>query len=195
MGVSLVMCKVNYAQESGTFTDPRDHRHYDYISIGDQVWMDDNMEYETENGSWIYDSHNDSVNDINRVLYGRLYTWEAAQEACPPGWHLPSREEWETLFEYLGGRGVAGGKMKVEGDAWAGSNAGATNESGFTAYPGGWRDTSGDFGLKDNFAYFWSATPSGKYLAYRVELAYKAGWVNPKTSEKEMGMSVRCLKD
>jgi len=98
--------------------------------------MAENLAFEPSTGNhWIYNS--------NLATYGYLYDWQTAKNVCPRGWHLPSDAEWSTLTDFLGGIDVVGGKLKAEGtiDArtgiWDSPNVGATNESGFTALPGG----------------------------------------------------------
>jgi uncharacterized protein (TIGR02145 family) len=92
----------------GPFSDNRDSKIYSTVKIGDQLWMAENLNYDAGNGSWVY-------NDIesNAEIYGRLYNWEITLDACPDCWHLPSEEEWQVLFDFLGGGGVAGGRMKT----------------------------------------------------------------------------------
>jgi uncharacterized protein (TIGR02145 family) len=111
-----------------TFTDPRDGQVYKIVKIGNQVWMAENMNYETENSSCLFDD------PANCEKYGRLYRIFDREEFCPKGWHVPNNEEWKILFDYLGGDNVAGGKMKsITG--WPEPNFGATNESGFNGLP------------------------------------------------------------
>lgn len=93
--------------------------------------------------------------------YGALYNWYAVntRKLCPLCWHVPSDEEWTTLATYLGGASVAGGKLKeTDTTHWKSPNTEATNESGFTALPGGYRNQVGAF---FNLVYqgrWWSAT-------------------------------------
>lgn len=135
---------------------------YNIMTIGSQIWMAENlkttryndvvdMENITSNTSWsnmtygAYCWYNNDIN--NRNIYGALYNWFAVNRGnlCPIGWHAPSDAEWTTLSDYLGGKDVAGGKLKEVGLAhWISPNDGATNETGFTALPGGWR-TSPDY--------------------------------------------------
>lgn len=90
-------------------TDERDGKVYDLVWIGDRAWMAENLNFSTQSGSWIY-----ANNPIYADLYGRLYNWETAMEACPPGWRLPTHEEWEALVQNLGGKENAGEILKSE---------------------------------------------------------------------------------
>ena len=112
------------------FTDARDGTHYDAVKIGNQVWMAENLKYlpsvvgpatgsETAAYYYVYDYDGTDVMaakaTANYTTYGVLYNWPAAMNACPTGWHLPSDAEWTELTDYLGGSGVAGGKLKEIG--------------------------------------------------------------------------------
>jgi len=120
------------AQEKGTFTDSRDGKTYKTVKIGTQTWTAENLAFKSNNGCWAYD---DEV--ANAAIYGYLYNWETAKAACPKGWHLPSVEEWTILVNYLGGDSIAGGKLKAIGTTyWTAPNAGASNQSVFSALPG-----------------------------------------------------------
>ena len=99
----FLLCPVMlYAQTTGRFTDARDGKIYKTVKIGDQVWMAENLNYDAGEGSWCY---KDSLSNCEK--YGKLYTWEAARRSAPKGWHLPSKEEFETLLNSLGGSGSA----------------------------------------------------------------------------------------
>jgi uncharacterized protein (TIGR02145 family) len=152
-------------------------------------------------------------NSSYKDTYGALYTWGAAmngavsstsnpsgvQGACPTGWHLPSWAEWSTLETYLGGSSIAGGKMKETGtEHWLFPNSGATNESGFTALPGGWRfNTSGSFWLLSNSGYWWSSSQETSNTDYSdsFRLGNNVGSSNGSGQSKNNGISVRCLRD
>jgi len=130
---------------------------YETIQIGDQLWMAENLKTtHYNNGDEIpYPSNEDfgsfdegqyGVYDndpSNADVYGNLYNFAAVDDdrgLCMEGWHVPSDGEWTVLTDYLGGSSVAGGKMKEEGlDHWNSPNTGATNESGFTGLPAGYR--------------------------------------------------------
>ena len=168
----------------GTFTDTRDNQTYKWVKIGNQVWMAENLNYHTGE-SWCYDQQK-----RNCKMFGRLYSREVAKNSCPKGWHLPNNEEWIALTDFLGGKDIAGGKMKESGtNIWSSPNTGATNSSGFSALPSGYRSGSGAFfGLLFG-SYFWSSTKaSGRKLSYDIKTIYTYSF---KTS----GASLRCIKD
>ena len=96
------------AQESGTFTDPRDGRVYHWVKEGSQTWMTENLQFIDTSGSWAY--NNDDT--VHVLKYGRLYNWKSAVKACPKGWHLPSEKEWNKLIGFLGNE-TAGLKMQA----------------------------------------------------------------------------------
>jgi len=161
---------------------------------------------------------NDSI--VNSATYGALYTWAAAmngeassdanpsglQGVCPDGWHLPSDAEWKELEMYLGMsqidaddygyRGTdEGGKMKETGlTHWTDPNTGATNSSGFTALPSGYRVSNGNVGGMGVWAYFWSSTGNSS-TAWLRRLYYNDSGVNRDYVTKGYGISVRCLRD
>jgi uncharacterized protein (TIGR02145 family) len=146
----------------------------------------------------------------NRTQYGYLYNWYAAKgiyttgtivstdtlNICPAGWHVPTDAEWTTLTTELGGESVAGGKMKSIGTAyWNSPNTGATNESGFSALPGGLRDSDGSFRFIRNYAFFLSATEGGYNSAWNRNLNTYNGNVGRDNYNKSVGASVRCIRD
>jgi len=160
----------------------------------------------TNNSQWenlttgAYCNYNND--DNNADTYGCLYNWYTVNESrniAPEGWHVPSDAEWKTLASYLGGDAVAGGKMKESGTMhWA--NPGATNESGFSALPGGFRRgfILGDGGYvgMGYTANFWSSTEGksgfalNRYLSYSISKVYKYD-----NMYKASGYSVRCVRD
>jgi uncharacterized protein (TIGR02145 family) len=157
-------------------------------------------------------AHDSLAYPSNRTNYGYLYNWYAAKgiytertilstdtlNLCPSGWHVPYDSEWTTLINELGGESVAGGKMKsVRTFYWNSPNEGATNESGFSALPGGFRITDGSFNNLRNSAAFWSFSESRAdyYSAWLRRLDYNSDDVFRISYEKEHGASIRCLKD
>ncbi|MFD0965224.1 FISUMP domain-containing protein [Pseudofulvibacter geojedonensis] len=102
----IFSCSSNDDSDSSAqnqFTDSRDGQTYQTVKIGNQTWFAENLNYNTEdNFSTCYDD-----NQSNCFTYGRLYHGDTAQTICPPGWHLPSTNEWQELFDFLGGINVA----------------------------------------------------------------------------------------
>lgn len=199
LAVILMNCGILFAQEKGTFTDPRDGRIYKTVKIGTQTWMAENMAYKDSVSCWAY-----GKNQMNIVDYGYIYNWEAAQRVSPPGWHLPTKEEWTTLTDYLGGKDAdAGTKMKSNHtDRDATSNG--TDESGFNGFPAGFFNSlSGNFqGLNSNW-WWWSVTEFSpkKKKSKAISTVWCCWMMNMSVSafisvaEKEDGMSVRCIRD
>lgn len=182
--------KQDFMGDSGTFMDSRDDQVYNWLRIGKQIWMAENLNYETDSGSCVYDDNLSLAS-----TYGRLYTWDKACESSPEGWHTPSDAEWEELRVYLGGDFEAGSSMKEAGTAhWKHPNEGATNESGFTALPGGYRTWRG-FVNEGEWASFWSSTEGSELIAYNYVLYYENSWFDRFNSYKTNYYSVRCIKD
>ncbi len=136
-------------------------------------------------------------NDEYAITHGYLYNWYAAVDSrniAPEGWHIPTDAEWQTLVDYLGGGNVAGGKMKETGtEHWSSPNTGATNESGFSALPGGYREA---FGVYSSFyATFWSSTDDSGYAWSRYLYYSSNSEVFRDILDKLYGFSVRCVRD
>jgi len=153
--------------------------------------------------------------EMVQYLYGATNTtsWNPVpggnvQGICPPGWHIPTDAEWKTLEMHLGmtqtetdvwdWRGIhnEGGKLKEIGTMhWDSPNTGATNSSGFTALPGGYRYSNGSFHYLDYYGYWWSSSETSDAGAWDRGLSYGYGQVFRGGYEKTGGFSVRCLKD
>src|SRR5690554_4596063 len=193
------------------FTDPRDGNVYQTVTIGTQVWMAENLKYlpsvvgpatNSETTPYYY-VHSYDGTDVtaakataNYTTYGVLYNWPAAMNACPTGWHLPSDAEWTELTDYLGGEGVAGGKLKEIGTThWNTPNTNATNETGFTALPGGGRNYGGSFNDVGSYGGWWSATEGNANDAWYRDLVCSYSNVYRNYANKELGLSVRCWRD
>lgn len=183
----------------GSFTDPRDGYTYKTIKIGEQTWMAENLNFSVKK----VDQNDNGVSEYNDISvwengqYCKLYSWEAANIACPEGWHLPSDTEWQVLVDYLGGKYVAGGKMKST-MGWESPNTDATNSSGFSALPGGFGLSSGPLRWQGFSGWWWSSTPNTSIGACYRSLDYKYAGVSRNNSsgiERGWGLSVRCIKD
>ena len=119
-----------------------------------------------------------------------------SRNIAPDGWHIPSHAEWETLVQSLGGEAVAGGKMKESGTAhWESPNTGATNESGFTALPGGYRWITGMFAMKNYKVNFWASTNYDNENAYSLNISHDSPKGRIAYVYKKQGFSLRCVKD
>jgi uncharacterized protein (TIGR02145 family) len=138
-----------------------------------------------------------------KPTYGALYNWYAlnatsngGKNVCPTSWHVPTDAEWTTLTTYLGGETVAGGKLKETGTThWLSPNTGATNTTGFTALPGGYRYSGGTFGNVGGYGYWWSATEFDAGSAWDRMMRYNNSDVWRSFDDKMVGISVRCLRD
>jgi len=195
----------------GTFFDERDNHEYKWKKIGDQVWMQENLAWlpavsPPSNGSkysnmyyvqaYYGSSKTQAKTKKNYQVYGVLYNWPASLDACPNGWHLPSFAEWEVLFNYLGDKDVAGGKMKETGlEHWLEPNFRATNSSGFTALPAGDRSIWPDFYYLGETAFFWSSDEFDDSAGRSLSLHHKDEIVRPYPWNKAYGFSIRCIKN
>ena len=170
-----------------TMTDSRDGNVYRTIKIGNQVWMAENLNFKTD-GSYCY---NDSSKYCKK--YGRLYSWSAANKACPEGWHLPTIDEFKTLFATVGKQSTAGKKLKsVSG--WN-KDGNGTDDFGFTALPAGIRYGKDKYyNYVGHHANFWSSIKNGSDSADYVNMFYGYDSVHVFVHDKNDGMSVRCLK-
>ena len=193
---------------------------YSTVKIGTQVWMTENLKTTkyrngdpipnvTDQTAWLalvtgaYCNYDDDPNKA--AVYGRLYNWYAVADnrnLAPTGWHIPSRDEWRVLSNFLGGSAVSGGKLKETGlTHWLSPNTGATNESGFNALPAGLRTPNMSFNALGGSTYWWTSTTSTDFnnnayflaaIASIDDLAYDTdGGHKPKSG----GLSVRCVKD
>ncbi len=194
---------------------------YSTVTIGTQVWMVENLKTTKYNdgaaipnvteytwGNLQTDAYCWFNNDIaNKTPYGALYNWFAAKSSklCPTGWHVATLEDWTTLVTYLGGIDVAGGKLKEAGTAhWLDQNVGATNESGFTALPGGYRGSGlgdGTFYLLGYYGWYWTSTvypmdPVFDHIAgYNWQMTGGSSNCLQSNLWDMMGLSVRCIKN
>jgi len=172
---------------SSYFTDSRNGQKYRAVKIGNQVWMAQNLNYQTGN-SWCYDNNN-----TNCEKYGRLYDWNTAIKACPSGWHLPSSEEWNGLVTAVGGKDVAG-KMLKSTSGWD-NNGNGFDGNGFSALPGGYRDTDGSFYGVGKYGRWWTATERGSGIVYYRTMGYGEDYVTEDGRDEGYGLSVRCVME
>ena len=190
--------------EYGELVDGRDGQVYKTVSIGTQIWMAQNLNYETAN-SYCYND-----NASNCIKYGRLYTWAAAMDSagtwsangegcgdgktclernpvrgvCPEGWHLPSKDEWETLFTAVDGKSTAGTKLKST-SGWN-RNGNGTDDFSFSALPAGYGDFYGIGHCEGEDAYF---------LGQSLTLSKSLRIDNLSIEQGRLGRPFRVLED
>lgn len=184
---------------------------YDIIVIGDQSWIKQSLRSEHDaNGDVITEMYYYNDDPANAEVWGCLYTWEAVmngsgssnsnpsgvQGICPEGWHVPSHPEYEEMINFLGGVMGTGGKLKETGNTyWDEPNSGATNETQFSARGAGRRGTGGDYLYLKQQNLIWMATENNATSAYNLTLYSNQAGAMTHTNNKEMGFSVRCVKD
>ncbi len=197
----------------GSMMDSRDGQTYKTVKIGKQTWMAQNLNYKTAN-SFCYESSAE-----NCEKYGLLYLWSAAMDSvgawstngkdcgdltrcsptdpvrgvCPEGWHLPSKAEWETLFNAIGGKSTAG-KILKSTSGWT-SNGNGTDAFSFSALSAGYRFVRGDYDLEGSKTYFWSSTEKDNNRAISMSLNGNDDNAFLNGNYKFLGFSARCLKD
>ncbi|MCX6334779.1 MAG: DUF1566 domain-containing protein [Bacteroidia bacterium] len=193
---------------------------YNTVTIGTQVWTKENLKATkfndntsiplvADNTTWAglntpgYCWYNNDEAGY-KGTYGALFNWytiddesNGHKKICPTGWHVPTDGEWTTLINYLDGVSIAGGKLKETGTVhWGSPNTGATNESGFTALPGGYRNRNGTSFINSGYdGYWWSTTSYGTVLAWYKQLSYDNSNASPAITYKSEGVSIRCVRD
>ncbi len=200
----------------GVMSD-QDGNSYKTITIGTQTWMAENLrttKYRngnpipnvTNNLAWnplttgAYCTYENTTDQSEIATYGRLYNWFAVNDSsnlAPVGWHLATDAEWDTLTTFLEGIDVAGAQMKETGTShWNSPNLDATNLSGFSATPGGFRYFyDGKFKDKGNYGYYWSTSEFNSTDAFYRYLKFDDATCKRFYIYKTYGCSVRCVKD
>jgi uncharacterized protein (TIGR02145 family) len=168
-----------FSQKTSTFTDSRDGKTYKTVKIGDQFWMAENLAFKTDSGCWAYNNDQSNV-----AQYGYLYNWETAKSICPQGWHLPSKEEFETLIDNSGGSADAAYWSLIPGGS-----------SGFSAPFGGFRINNGYSFYIGKSAYFWSSSPDTEGYSWSLFMYCYNLKASLNNNYLSCGFSVRCLKD
>jgi uncharacterized protein (TIGR02145 family) len=195
---------------------------YHSVAIGTQVWLAENLKTTRYNDYTCIPLQKDAYTCTSRTPgycwfnndeatyknpYGALYKWYTVNtgKLCPTGWHVPSDAEWDLLVNYSGGADIAGGKLKEAGEAHWCDQTEATNETGFTALPGGSRTSGICFSYIGVCGEWWTSTePNGDpegdahsyWMIYNSNKVYKNGpaefYIGGSMTN---GYSVRCVKD
>jgi len=179
--------------QKGSFVDERDGQKYMTIKIPNgTVWMAQNLNYDASGSSYY------AFNPVNAKIYGRLYDWKTAMNACPRGWHLASRKEWQTLVDYAGGNNVAGKNLKAK-SGWR-DNKGKTGNGidayGFSALPGGYRGINDEFfGIGCGTIWWTSTKYDNNDNAYNRDMSFDSDAVLDYGNAYSGCFSVRCVQD
>lgn len=175
--------------QTGTLTDPRDGEVYETVVIGSQRWLKENLRYDHGSGSRCFDDRPDYCE-----RYGRLYTWSAAVRSCPPGWHLPTEQDWRQLESALGMQTSELDRREYRGER-EGANLRVGGGSGFDARLTGYMRPDGTPRRLNERAAFWTATEHrpGESSWHRDISADPRVYRSPV--DHEYYLSVRCVAD
>jgi uncharacterized protein (TIGR02145 family) len=201
----------------------QDKNYYGIVTIGTQTWLAENLNVGTFVNNTSGQKDNNSIekycyyNDKgNCDIYGGLYHWDemmkynpqdsgtmgTTQGICPVGWHIPTLKEWEVLISYAGGSSFGGGKLKDTGTLWMQPNIGATNQTGFSALPGGLGGSLIDqdpvWSYIGEGSFFWSSTffkSEDPNLFTMIIIGYDNAGVITGYGAIDNGLQVRCIKD
>jgi len=178
-----------------SMVDSRDGKSYRVVQIGNQTWMAENLNW-TGAGAWF---NNGSAEPFAKA--GRLYTWDEALTVAPPGWHLPSTAEWDTLVDFIGGASGGGAKLKATSgwNNYGGVSGNGTDDYGFAGLPGGQGGVDNIFIYLNEIGYWWSATAGTPNHLYATSYLYQVNYNNNEVYKSANGtffkFSVRCVKD
>ncbi|MCT4639402.1 MAG: hypothetical protein N4A72_16985 [Bacteroidales bacterium] len=203
---TLINNKTEVTPDYGSFTDNRDGKIYKTIKIADKTWMAENLDYNCKN-SYYYNN-----SEENRV-FGRLYTYDAAKNACPAGWHLPSDNEWKQLADFIrdnsnttvikySNRYIGAERYLQSSRGWSFDKNGI-DKFGFAALPSG-KGLSKDFYIsKGTECYWWTTTPGsydefskrGQNYVWSIDAMAKPMYLRRLEIPKSYALSIRCIKD
>jgi uncharacterized protein (TIGR02145 family) len=190
-----------------------DGNSYQTIIINGQEWMSENLRTSKyangdsipnitdgaqwsnlTTGAWAHYNYDSQYENP----YGKLYNGYIISDprnVCPTDWHISTDAEYSLLSDYLGGQGVAGGKMKsIDSQYWSGLNLYATNESGFSGRPGGMMYPLGTSEGLGEIGNWWSSTDTNSTYFIRTVFYYNE-FLNRIPCPKGCGHSIRCLKN
>jgi uncharacterized protein (TIGR02145 family) len=217
---ALLLSGLYFAGVQAQIVKDIDGNVYKTVTIGTQIWMAENLKTTRfNNGSeiklanieandwanhtvagattpaycWLYDSAS-----VYKNRYGAFYNGFTVKNGklCPAGWHVPSDQDWTILAAYLGGEGIAGGKLKESGTTnWNAPNNGATNESGFTARGGGSISDNGSNWYRLSYSFWWSSTVNNEKTLWTRDVNFNMPILTRSYADMQVGNSVRCVKD
>jgi len=167
------------------------------FSNGDSIpYLQQNLSWQNTNSA-AFSYYNSDLNLSS--TFGNLYNWFTTideRNVCPADWHVPTDLEWTDFSDYLGGNGVAGGKMKVQDTLfWKAPNLGATNESFFSALPGGCRYDGGNFANIYSYANWWTGSQLDNQFSWFRSTYFDSDNLIKNYATKNTGYSIRCIKN
>ncbi len=179
--LAMSLALISSAQQTDSFTDERDGKLYKTVTIGNQIWMSENLAFKVDEGCWVYDNNPENVNK-----YGYLYNWKTAKLVCPSDWRLPTKNDFISLVESVGKKGKVAFQALIPGGS-----------SGFSATFGGWVKENGtNFKNTDEYGLYWSSSPfkldGAEFLS--IDSRFKIAGVFGN-GFRWYGYSVRCIKD
>lgn len=192
---------------TGTFTDSRDGQTYQTVRIGEQEWLAENFAYlpyicapgNGRCGVWVYDYSGSDLAKARQTQaytsYGALYSWEAARELAPEGWHLPSDEEWKELERHIGIDPEAVDNKTWRGDHQEADRLKKEGDTGLNVLFGGWMTDYGKFNYIGQHANFWCADPVDEDRGIERLLGLTNGKIGRDAGNKGCGFSVRYVRD
>ncbi|MDP3451369.1 MAG: FISUMP domain-containing protein [Bacteroidales bacterium] len=190
-----------------------DNNVYETVTIGSQIWMDENLRVtrykdrtsitmNSSDAGWSNSTTGSFCwygnSEANKTVYGALYNWNAVNSGklCPDGWRVPTDADWTIMTDFIGGLIGNSGKLKSTGTAlWAAPNTGATNSTGFSAKPGGYRYFTGAFGGQGYGADWWSSTEASADKSWVYGVNYNSNNITRYNDFKRNGFAVRCIKE
>ena len=204
LAISLIglCCLCSSAQTRGTYTDSRDHKIYQTVRIGNQIWFAENLAYlpnvDTPEIS-VYGYHGNSVSEAKATdsyqKFGGLYTWAEARKLAPKGWRLPTDADWQLLEKHIGLDATTADTMGWRGKNREADSLKAGGASGFDVLFGGWRSDQGAFNFQGQHANFWVADSYDDGRAYERLINYKNGSIGRDVGNKGCGFSVRYVRN
>lgn len=209
--ILMLLLLLSCEKDQGARITDIDGNEYDTVRISTQVWMKENLRTTRLNDGieiplvpdatewgllktpgYCWYGNNEAFFTLNH--YGALYNYYAVNtgKLCPKGWHVPTNSDWLELAAYVGWDS-GGGKLREEGTVnWANPNSSATNETGFSALPGGYRNAYyKDYNKFRYNAYFWKANSNDTFLLNN----YDSNVTSSPTMTHTNGASVRCIMD
>ncbi len=188
--------------QPNSFTDPRDGKTYRTVEINGLRWMAENLDFDIDEGCWVYEKISGGgflgfgKKEKEKIQgFGRLYTWEAAQKACPPGWRLPTNEEWKALAMKFGGYYDFEQGKEVENPKKAYTSLLKGGNSGFDALLGGYRGLNGDYNYLGVVGNYWSGMEKDTHSAWFCYFNSNYGKLYLNNTNKSYGRSCRCVQE